>query len=134
MDFLRELREANLRRQKEWDKDNSIDLSYRGNELAGEVGEACNVIKKLDREKRGIRGSRSTPEALAEELADVVICVDLIAAQFNLDLPTAVRQKFNATSRKLGFNTFIDCPVCGGGGGGGGPEVAGTDCHHSSEG
>lgn len=101
------LRTANEARQIEWDKDNNISLAYRGNELAGEVGEACNVIKKLERERMGIRGSRATAEQLAEELADAVICVDLIAMQAGIDLDAAVRAKFNATSEKYGLATRL---------------------------
>lgn len=96
---------ANDFRQQEWDEDNQISLAYRGNELAGEVGEACNVIKKLERERMGIRGSRATRDALAEELADVVICTDLIAMQAGINLEEAVRAKFNATSDKYGLVT-----------------------------
>lgn len=77
---------ANAIRQKEWDVNGDIDLFYRGNELAGEAGEACNVMKKLDRERLGIRGSRSTQAELAEELADVVICSSLIAMAVGIDL------------------------------------------------
>lgn len=99
------MRIANQLRQKEWDEDNRITLAYRGNELAGEVGEACNVIKKLERERIGIRGSRTTDEALAEELADVVICADLIAMHAGIDLSNAVSRKFNATSEKYGLST-----------------------------
>ncbi|NTG85888.1 nucleotide pyrophosphohydrolase [Agrobacterium rhizogenes] len=101
------LRAANIARQKEWDGDNQIDLAYRGNELAGEVGEACNVIKKLERERRGIAGSRDTKEHLAEELADVIICVDLIAMAAGIDMDAAVRAKFNATSEKVGLRTRL---------------------------
>jgi NTP pyrophosphatase (non-canonical NTP hydrolase) len=99
------LRGANEARQTEWDEGNQISLSFRGNELAGEVGEACNVIKKLDRERMGIKGSRDTVAHLAEELADVVICVDLIAAAAGINLDEAIRDKFNATSEKHGFKT-----------------------------
>ncbi len=92
------LREANYHRQREWDKENKIDLCYRGNELGGECGEALNVIKKLARERLGIRGSRATLQMLAEELADVVICADLIAQSEGINLDAAVREKFNKTS------------------------------------
>ena len=102
---MKDLRKANTTRQAEWDVDNQITLAYRGNELAGEVGEACNVIKKLERERMGIRGSRDTAAHLAEELADVVICADLIAMSAGIDLNLAVRQKFNATSQKVGLKT-----------------------------
>jgi len=100
-----DLREANQSRQAEWDPDASISLEYRGNELAGEVGEACNVIKKLARERLGIRGSRDTVDHLAEELADVIICADLIAMAEGIDLTRAVADKFNATSEKVGLVT-----------------------------
>lgn len=104
---LHTLREANEMRQKEWDPGDQITLEFRGNELAGEVGEVCNVVKKLARERMGIRGSRDTEEHLAEELADVIICVDLIAAALGIDLADAVRAKFNATSNAHGFKTRI---------------------------
>lgn len=73
------LREANIARQAEWDPSDKVDLSWRCNELAGEAGEVCNVLKKLHRERVGLPGSRATKDQLAEELADTVICVDLAA-------------------------------------------------------
>lgn len=99
------LRQANHSRQKEWDKDGRITLSYRGNELAGETGEACNVIKKLERERLGIKGSRATKEDLASELADIIICTDLVAMAEGIDLDHAVKKKFNETSEKIGLRT-----------------------------
>lgn len=107
MSLFDNLREANAARQREWDQDGSITLSYRGNELAGETGEACNVIKKLERERMGIRGTRDTVEHLAEELADVAICADLIAMAAGIDLEAAVVAKFNATSEKYGLTTRL---------------------------
>lgn len=104
------LRTANAARQKEWDTDNQITLAYRGNELAGEVGEACNIIKKLERERMGIVGSRASVEQLAEELADIVICTDLIAMDAGIDLDAAVAKKFNATSEKVGMQTRFILP------------------------
>ncbi|MBU4433180.1 MAG: MazG-like family protein [Alphaproteobacteria bacterium] len=104
------LRAANLARQAEWDTDDQITLSYRGNELAGEVGEACNIIKKLERERMGIKGSRASLADLAEELADVIICADLIAMQLGIDLDRAVAEKFNKTSDKVGLATRMAEP------------------------
>lgn len=106
LDFF-QLRHANFERQKEWDPTSQVSLSFRGVEMAGEVGEACNIIKKLERAQMGIVGSKATDEQLAEELADIVICVDLIAAARKIDLGGAVRDKFNATSTKHGFKTVI---------------------------
>jgi NTP pyrophosphatase (non-canonical NTP hydrolase) len=107
MSAFDQLRQANADRQQEWDKAGGISLSYRGNELAGEVGEACNVLKKIERERLGIRGSRATVAQLAEELADVLICVDLIALHEGIDLWHAVAAKFNQTSEKYGLSTRI---------------------------
>ncbi len=108
------LRSANIARQGEWDQDNQISAAYRGNELAGEVGEACNVIKKLERERLGILGSRATVGELADELADVLICADLIAMHYGIDLEAAVARKFNATSEKVGLRTRLAPPTDGG--------------------
>jgi NTP pyrophosphatase (non-canonical NTP hydrolase) len=105
--MLYQLRQANTVRQKEWDPTDAITLAFRGNELAGEVGEACNVIKKLERERIGLRGTRATAAQLAEELADIIICVDLIAMHAGIDLEQAVQQKFNETSAKYGLRTQI---------------------------
>lgn len=103
-----DLRSANITRDKEWNVGSEkLSLSWRGNELAGEVGELCNVLKKLERERIGIVGSRATPEQLAEELADVIICTDLIAMDMGLDLGSAVARKFNATSEKVGLQTRL---------------------------
>lgn len=102
------LRDANEHRQKEWDPSDKITLVYRANELAGEVGEACNVAKKIERERLGIRGSRDTVEHLAQELADVIICTDLLAMSEGIDLWAAVRDKFNATSDKLNLATHLE--------------------------
>ena len=102
------LREANITPNREWDQGRVITAAFRCNELAGEVGEACNVIKKLERERLGIKGSRATLEQLMEELADIVICADLIAMHYDIDLHAAVERKFNATSEKMGHKTRLE--------------------------
>lgn len=99
------LRAANSARQTEWTGDVRVGLAFRGVELAGETGEACNIIKKLERERLGFVGSRGTVEQLADELADVVICADLAAMDAGIDLQAAIVRKFNATSEKVGLAT-----------------------------
>lgn len=78
-----------------------------GNELAGETGECCNEIKKMQRFADGIPQYNFDP-ALAErklmkEIGDVVICAELIAEHFGLKLEDCVRYAFNLTSEKNGF-------------------------------
>jgi len=105
---MAELRAANFARDQEWNTGSErVSMTFRATELAGEVGEACNVIKKLERERIGLVGSRDTKEHLAEELADIVICTDLVAMDAGIDLDAAVVAKFNATSEKNGLTTRL---------------------------
>lgn len=102
------LRQKNQERQTIWCPINKPDLSFRGVELGGESGEAQNVIKKLERERHGWVGSRASIDQLAEELADMIIVADLIAAQTGIDLGDAIVAKFNKTSHKVGIPVFIE--------------------------
>jgi NTP pyrophosphatase (non-canonical NTP hydrolase) len=87
--FLKQLRTVNVARDKEWRNDaKPFTLVFWANELAGETGEACNILKKFDREfVYRVKGSRSNIDALADELADIIICCDLtgIAAGVEYD-------------------------------------------------
>lgn len=91
MHILAALRAANIARNNEWEnKATPFTLVFWANELAGEVGEACNILKKLDREfNYNVRGSRATMAALAEELGDIVICCDLLGMCASVDYPSA---------------------------------------------
>jgi NTP pyrophosphatase (non-canonical NTP hydrolase) len=107
------LREVNAARGAQWDgKPAHIDdLSFRAMELGGEAGEALNVAKKLVRQLTGrVGGMDMEPAraALAEELADVVICADRVAEVLNIDLEAATIAKFNKTSRKHGLVEIAD--------------------------
>lgn len=102
MNVLTQLALANRLRQKEWDPEgHTSSLTYRAAELAGEAGEAANKLKKLERERLGIRGSRATKEETMEELADTVICASLAAHVLGGDLWEAIVAKFNKTSGEL---------------------------------
>lgn len=76
--------------------------------MAGEVGEVCNVIKKMNRERDGMPGSRSTVEDLERELADALTYLDLLAQAAGIDLSGATRRKFNEVSLKLGSDILIE--------------------------
>jgi len=102
---LTTLRNANQERHLEWANGNDIPLSFRGLELAGEAGEACNELKKLERFRMGMVGGKDDMQGLREELADVLICIDLIAMDLDIDLGDALKEKFNKTSEKYGLAT-----------------------------
>lgn len=106
MDF-ETLRAANQERHVEWAAGAEIPLSFRGLELAGEAGEACNELKKLERHRLGMAGGKDDLQGLREELADVLICVDLIAMDLDIDLGQALKEKFNKTSEKYDLATRI---------------------------
>ena len=108
-----DLRAANSARAVEWSKplgSGTAEILFRSNELGGETGEALNVVKKYVRYTSGVAGGVNAEEsraALAEELADVVICADRVAEYFGINLAEAVAEKFNKTSDKHGFKTHL---------------------------
>lgn len=112
LDF-HQLRAANLSRVQRWHPgfgflEGSWSGGDWGNAMAGEAGEACNVVKKLRRAEEGLKGALdgATDELLAElakELADMVTYGDLLAAYYGIDLGEAVRAKFNEISERQGF-------------------------------
>ena len=90
--------------------------------MAGEAGEACDVVKKIRRGDEKLNDLLPSGDALAgeqvlahddllvegvrddlaKELADVVCYCDLLAARAGIDLGEAVRQKFNEVSDRCG--------------------------------
>lgn len=111
-----EVTAANLSRCERWHKGGIADWSISdwAVALAGEVGEACNAIKKLRRVEDEIANLSDDPERqlstraeavakIGEELADTFIYLNLLACRLGLHLPTEIIAKFNATSERYGF-------------------------------
>jgi NTP pyrophosphatase (non-canonical NTP hydrolase) len=75
--------------------------------LTGEVGEAANIAKKLNRVRDRIPGNSETPEQLramlADEIADAYTYLDLLAQSQGIDLENAVINKFERVSEKIGY-------------------------------
>ena len=73
----------------------------------GELGEAANVLKKLNRVRDGVPGNKETAEALrsklASELADAYIYLDLFCQSQGIDLREAVLKTFDAKSAQIGY-------------------------------
>ena len=89
-------------------------LTYWTTALAGEVGELCNMIKKMQRvERGGLDGGSSytakdiTKEMLKEEIGGIAIYLDLLASQLDISLEDAIIDTFNSKSARYGFRQFI---------------------------
>lgn len=108
---LHELRAANLARQSYWGGSQNWTLADWSNALAGEVGEACNVVKKIRRPQLGTTGnSEDVPSyyrQLESEIGDILIYLDLLAAAAELDLSQCLKRAFNEKSEKLGMPVRI---------------------------
>lgn len=107
-----EFRSYNLGRARLWHpgfpNDDEWSGADWGNAMAGECGEACNVIKKLRRVETGLVGvNTATVQDLANELADLVTYADLVAAKYGIDLGQAVIKKFNEVSDREGIEVKI---------------------------
>jgi NTP pyrophosphatase (non-canonical NTP hydrolase) len=101
------LRHANIARQQEIYGGRPFGMLYWATALAGEVGEACNIIKKIERERLGHPGKRATKADLAKEMADVATYLDLLANEEDIDLNQAVIDNFNEASELLGSKVRI---------------------------
>jgi NTP pyrophosphatase (non-canonical NTP hydrolase) len=103
---LRAVREANLRRVREtWRHEQEWSPSDWMTCVLGELGEAANILKVEMRDH-----NRSAPKdaaALADELADTLLYLDLLAARCGIDLAAAVRAKFDRTSLRVGSRVFL---------------------------
>lgn len=79
--------------------------------VTGELGEAANIVKKLNRIRDGIPGNKETEDELwdklGRELADVFIYLDLMIQRLGLNLSTIVKEVFNAKSEQIGSSIRI---------------------------
>jgi len=110
--FLQRLRKQSQSRADEWHRDQKWNIMEWGCAMAGEAGEACNVAKKIRRTEQGISKRKEENlqnslevlhEKLAEEIADTIIYLDMMAAHIGIDLEECVTKKFNKVSEEFGF-------------------------------
>ena len=85
----------------------SWSLSDWATAVTGELGEAANIVKKLNRVRDGIPGNSEIADELrqklADEIADTAIYLDLFAQAAGFDLETIRSAKFDKTSAKIGY-------------------------------
>jgi NTP pyrophosphatase (non-canonical NTP hydrolase) len=73
----------------------------------GELGEACNVAKKLNRFRDGIPGNKETEaelrQKLADEIGDTFVYLDLLAQSLGLSVAECAAKVFNEKSAEIGY-------------------------------
>jgi NTP pyrophosphatase (non-canonical NTP hydrolase) len=67
--------------------------------VIGELGEYANLRKKFE---RGDVNAQEFMQQAADELADVVTYLDILAMQLGIDLGAATMDKFNRVSQRVG--------------------------------
>lgn len=103
MNVLKELRKVNEIRSLQGFGMRLTDwnLPTWGNAVAGEVGEMCNIIKKINRGDFNYNPEKAK-ELLKSEIADIIIYLDLLACRENINLEEAIVSKFNEVSDRRG--------------------------------
>jgi NTP pyrophosphatase (non-canonical NTP hydrolase) len=80
------------------------DLVRWSNAMAGEAGEACNLVKKIDRGLPSDPNLDEAREALGEELADVIAYATYLANAAGIPLEEAIRRKNAKVCAKIGIS------------------------------
>lgn len=106
-----QVRAVNLDRALEWHPGGLEEWSPAewGNAAAGEMGELCNVLKKILRIDSGIKqASGLSREVLlreaAKELGDTFLYLDLVATRLGMELEHCVVDTFNRVSIREDFD------------------------------
>lgn len=109
---LQELRQANIERNTSafgpLDQWSPTDWACA---MAGECGEACNMVKKLRRldhpdslwkKTQNNTDAEYIKNEISKEVADLVIYADLLMARIGRPLDEAIKNKFNEVSERIG--------------------------------
>lgn len=73
----------------------------------GELGEAANVVKKLNRYRDGVPGNKVSEaelrDQLRKEIGDVFVYLDLMAQSLGFSIADAAKEVFNSKSAEIGY-------------------------------
>ncbi len=108
---FRDVGATNLERALLWHKGGLDEwtVSEWACAMAGEAGEVCNAVKKLNRIERDVQqnaGPQTREEAvaaIAKEIGDTYLYLDLLAQRLGIDISEAIRATFNRVSEREGF-------------------------------
>lgn len=110
------LRNANVRRLPQFKNAKGLpahtepdgsdwNLAQWCNAVTGELGEAANIIKKVDRGDFTLDEARPS---LAKEFADIVTYLDILSFRAGIDLGEETIKKFNEVSERVGSDIKIN--------------------------
>jgi len=79
--------------------------------ITGELGEAANVVKKLNRYRDGVPGNKLSEgelrDQLRKELGDVFVYLDLTCQSLGFSIADAATEVFNSKSAEIGYPTKL---------------------------
>lgn len=105
-------REANVKRCLKWHPQGIESWSPSDwiTAVAGELGELASLLKMRNRERDGLPGNKFSPtdKQVADEVADVLTYLDLLAYVLGVDMGRAAAEKFNVVSERVGFPDRIN--------------------------
>lgn len=85
----------------------NVPVTFWTTALAGELGELCNMIKKIERVKAGgidvgssYTAATITPEMMMEEVGGIYIYLDLLCDILGINLAEAIVYTFNKKSEE----------------------------------
>lgn len=114
---IREIAHYHRKRNKLWHADSEPwTLADWSNAAAGEMGEVCNVVKKIRRLQTGMKGVQlrnqgTDVNALVDkakgEIGGVFIYLLSLCDALQIDLTDAIRDEFNQVSSDQGFDVYI---------------------------
>lgn len=83
--------------------------------VTGELGELASLLKMRNRERDGLPGNKFSPtqKQIADEIADVLTYLDLLAEVLGVDLGQAAIEKFNEVSARVGFPDRLPLEISG---------------------
>src|SRR5947209_8016969 len=77
----------------------------------GELGEAANIVKKLNRVRDGVPGNKETEAdlraKLKREVGDTFVYLDLMAQAAGFTIEEAAREVFNSKSNEIGYPAVL---------------------------
>lgn len=106
---MKEFSEINLARCNTWHNINDWSPSDWLTAVVGELGEAANLIKKLNRLEQNIQQNANSDDRAAllikigHEIADTYTYLDLLAQRLGISLESVTIEKFNFISEREGL-------------------------------